>query len=176
MSLFTIMIWRHTNTYIKDDHESLNMSQHETCLRKSQSSSGSRTISIDELTALGITFDSQLNLLAVQDDGFEVYSILNVDKSRMICALIRHPDRIIDIRTREEEVFHYCNPRHLAWILLSRLRRGLDQNLSSMSHSIASGAINLVIATVKLFVVITYISARPIAFLAHDWANNCHWL
>ena len=55
---------------------------------------------------LDITLESQLvSLLAINDDGSEVYSVLNVDKSRMICALMSHPDRTIDISAREEQVY-----------------------------------------------------------------------
>ncbi len=69
-----------------------------------------------------------------------------------------------------------CNLRHplLAWTLLSRLRRVLHQHLTSMSHSSAINSIiiaRLVKSFMKLFFVITYISVRPIAFLAHDRAS-----
>ncbi len=58
-------------------------------------------ISIDELSMLGITLDNQLDLLAIHDDESEVYSILNIDKSKMICILTRHSDCTFDITTKD---------------------------------------------------------------------------
>ena len=48
---------------------------------------------------LGITLDNQLDLLAIRDDGSEVYTVLNVDKSKMICIRTRHSDCAFDITT-----------------------------------------------------------------------------
>jgi len=62
-------------------------------------------ISIDELSALDITLDNQLDLFAIYDDESEVYSILNIDKSKMIYILIHHFDCTFDITTRNERVF-----------------------------------------------------------------------
>jgi len=80
-----------------------------------------------------------------------------------------------------------CNLRHLplAWSLLPRLRRRPQyQYLISMLHNNASGAINSLITTrlvknfMTLFVVVTYISARPIASSANEQMNtgNGQWI
>ena len=87
-----------THEYVNDDPEPLDeASQYE--------SSESQTISIDELMKLGVTLDDKLELLAICDNGSEVYSVLNIDKSKMICTLTRHPDRTIDITTRDGQEF-----------------------------------------------------------------------
>src|SRR5204863_9698076 len=87
-----------THEYVNDDPEPLDeASQYE--------SSESQTISIDELMKLGVTLDNKLELLAICDNGSEVYSVLNIDKSKMICTLTRHPDRTIDITTRDGQEF-----------------------------------------------------------------------
>src|SRR5947207_1380326 len=64
-------------------------------------------ISIDELPALGITLDNQLGLLAILDDGSEIYSVLNIDKSKMIGILTRHFDCTFDITTKDGRVFKF---------------------------------------------------------------------
>ena len=62
-------------------------------------------MSIDELSGLDITPDNRLNLLAIGNDGFEVYSVLNVDKSKLICILTRYDNHTFDITTKDGRVF-----------------------------------------------------------------------
>ena len=94
-----------THEYVKDDPKPLNIPQHEEYPNKSRSQSSSQTISVDELAKLDVTLDNQLGLLAICDNGSEVYAVMNTDKSKMICTLTRHPDRTIDITTRDGQVF-----------------------------------------------------------------------
>ena len=54
---------------------------------------------------LDITLDNQRDLLAILDDESEIYSILNIDKSKMIDILIRHFDYTFDITTKDERIF-----------------------------------------------------------------------
>ena len=62
-------------------------------------------MSIDELSGLDITPDNRLNLLAIGNDGFEVYSVLNVDKSKLICILTPYDNHTFDITTKDGRVF-----------------------------------------------------------------------
>ena len=81
-------------------------SQHEKYSRKSQlRSSENKRYQIDELMELDVTLDNQLGLLAICDNGSEVYSVLNIDKSKTICVLTRHLDNTIYITTRDGQVF-----------------------------------------------------------------------
>jgi len=96
-----------THEYVNEDPKPYEAPQESAeCPRKSSLQlSVPQTITFDGLTELGVTLDSQLNLLAVRDDGSEVYSVLNTDKSKMICTLTRHRDNVINITTRDGRVF-----------------------------------------------------------------------
>src|SRR5947207_15436001 len=52
-----------------------------------------------------LPFDNQLDLLAILDNEFEIYSVLNIDKSKMIGILTRHSDCTFDITTKDGRMF-----------------------------------------------------------------------
>ena len=146
-------------------------------------SSEVQTISMDELTKLGVTLDNQLTLLTIRNDGSRVYSVMDIDKPNMICLLTLHSDGIIDITTKDGRDFrllHSCAAIKIQHQFIS-INGPQCQHLMSMPHDNASGAIISVITTrnvknfMKQFVVVTYISTSTIALLTHDRASNYHW-
>ena len=56
---------------------------------------------MDEFTKLGVILDNQFILLTIHNDGSRVYSVMEIDKSNMICLLTLHSDGIIDITTKD---------------------------------------------------------------------------
>jgi len=57
-------------------------------------------ISINKLSIFNIIFDNQLDLFIIYYNKFELYYILNIDKSKMICIFIYQIDNIFDIITK----------------------------------------------------------------------------
>ena len=97
-----------THEYIYEKREPpLDMSQYDECPRRSQlsqlQSSEVQTISMDELIKLGVSL--QLTSLTIRNDGSRVYSVMDIDKSNMICLLTLHSDGIIDITTKDGRDF-----------------------------------------------------------------------
>ena len=55
-----------------------------------------------QIMKLDVILDNHLELLAIYDNEFEVYSVLNMNKSKMIYTLIHHPDSTFDITIRDK--------------------------------------------------------------------------
>ena len=153
-------------------------------LSQSQSSEP-QTISIDELSMLDIRLDNQLDLLAIRDDESELSSILNVDKTKMIYNIFSHGISIAlwILPQRINECSTYCNHSHLLSILkppffLQKFQlRTRQKQLLSIPHNSVSNTIISVTTTrhVKLFVMVTYISVKLIAFSALGQGKNYLW-
>ena len=80
-------------------------------------------ISINKLSIFNITFDNQLDLFIIYYNKFELYYILNIDKSKMICIFIYQIDNIFDITTKNGWIFKLLQFSICDFISSSKIQR-----------------------------------------------------